>query len=89
MIVYAATYLFIMSAAGFSVCAYDKRAAKSKRDRVSERSLYALAALGGSLGVFSAMLLAKHKTRKSKFMVIISIIMILQAAGVVYLLKVF
>jgi uncharacterized membrane protein YsdA (DUF1294 family) len=78
-----------MTAAGFSICAYDKRAAIRKRQRVSEASLLAVAMLGGSLGIFAAMLLKKHKTQKPKFAVGISFIMLLQAALIFYLLKVF
>lgn len=89
MLRYAGTYLFILIAAGFSICAYDKRAAIKKRQRVSEASLLALALLGGSLGVFAAMLITRHKTQKTKFIAGVSVIMLLQAALVLYLLKVF
>lgn len=89
MLLYAGTYLFILTAAGFSICAYDKRAALKKKQRVSEASLCAVALLGGSLGVFAAMLIKRHKTQKPKFMASLSFIMILQAVLVFYLLKVF
>jgi len=89
MLLYVGTYLFIMTAAGFSICAYDKRMAMKKLPRVSEASLCAVAVLGGSLGVFAAMLIKKHKTQKPKFAAGISFIMILQAVLILYLLKVF
>ncbi len=89
MLVYAGTFIAVMTAAGFCVCAYDKRAAKSRRGRVSERSLYAIALLGGSLGVFAAMMITKHKISKTKFAAAIAIIMILQASAVIYMLNVF
>lgn len=89
MLLYAGTYLFILTAAGYSICAYDKRAAIKKKPRVSEASLLAVAALGGSLGVFAAMLLKRHKTQNFKFAAGISFIMLLQAALVFYLFKAF
>jgi uncharacterized membrane protein YsdA (DUF1294 family) len=49
----------------------------------------AVALLGGSLGVFAAMLITKHKTQKPRFMAGVSVIMLLQAVSVLYLLKVF
>jgi uncharacterized membrane protein YsdA (DUF1294 family) len=85
MLLYAGIYLFILTAAGFSMCAYDKRAAVKKKQRVSERSLFAIAMLGGSAGVFAAMLITRHKTRKPKFIAGIPVIMILQTVSIVYL----
>lgn len=88
MLVYAGTYLFIMNAAGFLICAYDKRAAIKKKRRVSEAALFAIAVLGGSPGVFAAMLIQRHKTQKPKFIIGIPFIMILQAALVTYLIRI-
>lgn len=89
MPVFIALYVLIMSAAGFSICAYDKRAAIAGRGRVSENSLFAVSALGGSAGVYAAMLFFRHKTRRVKFMLFIPLIILLQAAIVIYALKVF
>lgn len=83
------TYLFIMAAAGFSICAHDKRAAEKKKQRVSEASLFGVAVIGGSLGIFAAMLITRHKTQKPRFVAGISVIMLLQAVLILYLLKVF
>lgn len=88
MPVIVAAYALIMSAAGFSICAYDKRAAVKQRQRISERTLFAVALLGGSMGVYAAMLIFRHKTRRLKFMLLMPLIILLQAAAVIAL-KVF
>ncbi len=50
----------------------DKRAARHKGAfRVPERSLFALAALGGPFGVASGMVLFRHKTRHLSFQTIV------------------
>lgn len=89
MIEYLGTYLFIMSAAGFFICAYDKRRARRKRGRVSEASLFAVCVIGGSLGVFAAMLATKHKIKKPRFVIPVALIMLLQATGLMFALGVF
>ena len=60
-------YWIAMTATGFCVTVWDKRAAKKHRWRVRERTLFLLAALGGSIGVYVAMLLARHKTLHARF----------------------
>lgn len=45
----------------------DKAAARNKRRRVPERTLFSLALLGGSIGGIAGMLLFHHKTRKPAF----------------------
>ncbi len=81
-----AGYLAIMNIAGFAVCAADKRAAAKHARRVRERTLFALAFLGGALGVWLSMLAFHHKTRKLKFMVFVPFVLIAQAAAVYWLL---
>ena len=69
---------------GFAVCAADKRAAKRGVWRVRESTLFVLALIGGSVGVWLAILLFRHKTRKLKFTVLIPLICIVQAAAVLW-----
>lgn len=75
-------YLLIglLTAAGFIICAADKRAAVRHSRRVSERTLFLLAFFGGALGVWLAMLIFHHKTRKLKFAVLMPALAIVQAA---------
>ena len=89
MPLFLAVYAAVMSAAGFCVCARDKRAAVKGSRRVSEDALLAIAALGGAVGVYAAMLMLRHKTRRLKFMLLIPLIMLLQAGAALWALKVF
>lgn len=79
-------YLITVNIAGFIVCAADKRAAIKHRSRVSERTLFALALLGGALGEWLVMLIFHHKTRKLRFMLFMPLIVAAYAALAVILL---
>jgi len=75
-----AIYLAAVNIIGFIVCAADKRAAVKHRRRVPERTLFLLAFIFGSAGVYLAMLAFSHKTKKPKFAVSMPLILIAQAA---------
>ena len=89
MQIWAAAALAALTAvniAGFAVCAADKRAAVHNRRRVRESTLFALALIGGAAGVYIAMLAFRHKTRKIKFSVLIPIVLLAQAALILWIL---
>ena len=77
--VIAGAALLAVNIAGFALCAADKRAARLKKRRVSERALIAWALLFGAAGVYLAMLVFSHKTRKAKFSVLVPIALAVQA----------
>ena len=79
-------YLIVMNAAAFLVMLADKIRAKKYLWRVPEAVLFTLALLGGSLGIWAGMYLARHKTRHLKFLLGIPLILILQAI-LIYLVK--
>jgi len=60
-------YLLIINALGFALMLADKRRAKKNRWRIPERTLMAVAALGGSAGSLLGMYAVRHKTRHPKF----------------------
>jgi uncharacterized membrane protein YsdA (DUF1294 family) len=60
-------YLLSINLLGFVLMGYDKRQAKHKAWRQSERSLLTIAALGGSLGVYMGSRVWRHKTKKQRF----------------------
>ncbi len=71
-------YLIIISLISIVVTVVDKiNAIRSKR-RVSEKTLFLLSLLGGSIAVYLTMLIIRHKTRKLKFMIGIPLIILLQ-----------
>lgn len=80
-------YLLIMNAAAFLLMLADKRKAIKKGWRIRESTLMLSAALGGSLGAMAGMYLFRHKTRHLKFTLGIPIILAVQIAGVLVVLR--
>lgn len=79
-------YLFIMNAAGFLVMTVDKLFAKANAWRVPERTLLGVAAMGGSIGVWLAMYIVRHKTKHMKFVIGVPLILTIQIGFVLYLI---
>lgn len=71
-----------LSAAGFVLGAFDKVRAQRGRHRVRERTLFLTALAGGSLGLFLAMVLFRHKVRKPSFLARLLGIVAVQFAAV-------
>jgi len=67
----ALAYLAIVNLLTFGAFALDKAAAESNRRRTPERTLLALAFIGGSLGALVAQQTLRHKTRKQPFRAIL------------------
>ncbi len=65
-------YIFFAALAIFNIytfvlMAWDKRAARKGKRRISEARFFSLALFGGSLGVLLAMPVFRHKNRKWSF----------------------
>lgn len=80
-------YLLMINIAAFTVWCADKYFAKTNRRRVPEKILFLWALLGGSLGSLCAMQLVRHKTKHWYFRIGIPLILFLQAAILVWILK--
>jgi uncharacterized membrane protein YsdA (DUF1294 family) len=78
-------YLLIITAISVVVTVLDKIAARRHAMRVPEAVLLLLAAMGGSVGMFFTMLIIRHKTQHSKFMIGIPVIFVLQIALLLFL----
>ena len=68
------------------VTAADKYKAKKGLFRISEATLFILAALGGSLAEYATMRLIRHKTLHKRFMIGLPVIIILQIVAVISLI---
>ena len=80
------TYLVIMNAIGFLIMLADKKKAQRGRWRIPERTLMAVAILGGSIGCLLGMNLFRHKTKHLKFTIGVPLILAMQIVlGVVLL----
>ena len=71
-------YLFLVNALGFILMLADKQKAKKNKWRIREATFFAVAAIGGSIGVYLGMYTFRHKTRHPTFTVGIPAIMICQ-----------
>jgi uncharacterized membrane protein YsdA (DUF1294 family) len=71
-------YLALINILSFVVSFLDKRAAIRRRQRIPEKTLFIYAAIGGSVGLYTSMLLFRHKTRHLSFMLGVPAILILQ-----------
>ena len=81
-------YALVMSIISIIVTLYDKIAAtKNPGGRIRARTLMILSALGGSVAMYTAMQLIRHKTQHKKFMIGIPLIIIAQFTLVVLLIK--
>lgn len=78
-------YLCIISLISIAVTAYDKSAAVKGKWRVRESTLILLSVLGGSVAMLITMKIIRHKTKHSKFMIGIPVIIILQIMLVILL----
>lgn len=74
-------YLIVINIAALFIMAEDKHRAKQHLWRISERTLFAAALLGGSIGAILGMYLFHHKTRHWYFVVGMPLILALQLAA--------
>ena len=87
MLILLFCYLAFINIAGFIIMGIDKKRAVRGAWRISERSLFLLAWLGGSLGCFLGMQYFRHKTKHWYFKLGIPIIFLLETIGLMLLLS--
>lgn len=76
----AAVYLVVISIIGWILPYADKKRARDGSWRIPEKTLFIVAALGGSAAMYASMKKYRHKTKHKRFMIGIPCIMIVQAA---------
>lgn len=83
---YFVIYLFIVSIISVFVTVLDKYLAKHNMWRISEKTLFIFAVLGGGVAMYTTMRIIHHKTRKNKFMFGIPAIILLEIciAAIIY-----
>lgn len=77
-------YLLIVNAVGFLLMLIDKYKARKNLWRIPEKTLLAVALIGGSIGSYAGMQLFRHKTKHPRFYIGIPIIMAVQLIAVAY-----
>ena len=78
-------YLLLINLVGFVLYGVDKAKSKGKSRRIPERTLLWVARLGGGLGCWLGMMLFRHKTKHTRFMILVPLWTVLWAAAVVLL----
>lgn len=90
MMKYIVLYLIIINVIALLAIAHDKSAARNGQERVRESSLFMLTFLGGGAGMYFAMYLFHHKTRKKRFTIGVPLIFLVEAAALAaWFLKIF
>lgn len=71
----------------YIVMSDDKRRSRQRKERVPEKTLFLLAAIGGSLGTLLAMNIKRHKTKHASFRIGIPLLLLLNAVLYGYFLS--
>lgn len=80
-------YLLVVNIIAFLMMGFDKHEAKKGNWRVSEKTLFMLVVLGGSIGGILGMFTFRHKTKKWYFRFGFPIILILQILVIIDLVR--
>ena len=80
-------YLILINLLGFVLYGVDKAKSKGRSRRIPERTLLWVARLGGGLGCWLGMMLFRHKTKHTRFMILVPLWTALWAAAVVLLVR--
>jgi uncharacterized membrane protein YsdA (DUF1294 family) len=77
-------WVALVSLFGFAAMGVDKMLAVGRRSRVSERTLWGTALLGGFLGIIAGGLVFHHKTSKPGFWAPVGVAAVLWVAAAAY-----
>lgn len=80
-------YYIAVNIVAFAMYGADKFFAKKDMWRISEKALLGVAAIGGAFGAFIGMETFRHKTKHTKFIVLVPVLMAVHAGVLVYLFK--
>lgn len=86
LLLIAIIYYVVINIIGFLVMFYDKKMAIKNRWRVSEKTLFLIATIFGSVGIYLGMVVFRHKTKHLKFKIGIPVLMFLEFGIIGYLL---
>ncbi len=79
-------YLVLINVMSMFMFAIDKLRSKKRKWRISEFALLVSAGLGGALGAWISMNLFHHKTRHTKFRIMVPLFLVLWTCICVYLI---
>ena len=79
-------YFLFVNIIVFILAGYDKYQARKSKRRIPENTLFFLEAIGGTIGLLTAMFIFRHKTSKTSFIVKFTLIVLIQIV-LIYLIK--
>ena len=82
-----AIYIVIVNILTFCLYGIDKSAAIKQKQRIPNRVLLLMAVIGGSLGALTGMYTFRHKTKKWYYTFTVPVLLIIQIAAALILLK--
>lgn len=85
MIILVVALLAVYNLVVFCIYGYDKRCAIKGKWRVPEKILIGLAFLCGSVGAYLGMIVFRHKTKHTKFTVLVPLALLIHIVLVVWL----
>ena len=80
-------FILFINLLGFVFYGVDKAKAKGRGRRIPERVLLWVARLGGGVGCWHGMMFFRHKTKHTRFMILVPLWTVLWAAALALLLK--
>ncbi|OGH86076.1 MAG: hypothetical protein A2493_02960 [Candidatus Magasanikbacteria bacterium RIFOXYC12_FULL_33_11] len=80
-------YLAIINFLTFITFGLDKSKSINNSRRISEKTLWIMSLIGGSLGALLAMKMFRHKTKKLSFQAMMAVIMMMQIFIIYLILK--
>lgn len=86
-LIYFIIYIIIINLIAIIVMKYDKKQAIKDGYRISEKTLFIVSLLLGSIGIYIGMYAFKHKTKHAKFTVGIPIIIIINFISIYYIIS--
>ncbi|KAB1439346.1 DUF1294 domain-containing protein [Candidatus Galacturonibacter soehngenii] len=86
LIFFLILYFCLINIVGLSFMRIDKQKARRHQWRISEKTFFIIAIVGGSLGSLCGMYLFRHKTKHKAFVLGIPLILILHIAILFFIL---
>lgn len=82
---YLNVYILLINIISFIFMRMDKQSAQKRKRRISEKTLFAFALFGGSIGILLGMWIFNHKTRHLMFILLIPFLTVSQVLLYFYL----
>ena len=85
--IYFQIYLCVINIIAIIVCTVDKIKAQLNKWRISEKTLLAISAIGGALGMYITMLIIRHNTKHKTFMIGLPFIILVHVVAILLYLQ--